>query len=127
MEISDDKKIKDIQEEFQKLYPYLRLEFYEGKHQEGEPSSPSAQLDPELTLGEIRKVHNKGELTLLPDMTVGDLEEAFWNNYGLNVQVFRRSGNLWLQTTKTDDWTLAEQNRKGEHSEQAWKEMHGKG
>ena len=125
MKISDDKKIKAIQEEFQQRFPYLRLEFYEGKHEQGKPSPADAQLDRQLTIGAVRQLHNEGELTIEPEMSVGQLEDAFWNQYGLNVQVFRRSGNLWLQTTKTDDWSLAEQNRKGQHSEQAWKEMHG--
>jgi hypothetical protein len=30
------------------------------------------------------------------------------------VQVFRQSGRVWLETTRTDDWTLAEQNKQGE-------------
>jgi hypothetical protein len=27
------------------------------------------------------------------------------------VQVFRKSGKLWIQTTATDQWTLGEQNK----------------
>jgi hypothetical protein len=27
--------------------------------------------------------------------------------------VFRKSGNLWLETTMTDDWTLQQQNDHG--------------
>ncbi len=52
------------------------------------------------------------------DMSVSELEQLFLTKYGLNAQVFRRSGNLWLQTSATDHWTLAEQNRKGGHSEE---------
>lgn len=125
MRISDDKKIRDIQQEFQQLFPYLQIQFYKGKHEEGKPSPAEEQLEHTLSIGEVRNVHDEGELVIKPDMTVADLEDQFWNKYGLNVQVFRRSGNLWLQTTKTDNWTLAEQNRKGGHSEEAWKEMHG--
>ncbi|HCA82653.1 MAG TPA: hypothetical protein DEP18_02620, partial [Flavobacteriales bacterium] len=33
---------------------------------------------------------------------------------GLWVQVFRKSGNVWLQTTVTDDLSLADVNRFGE-------------
>jgi hypothetical protein len=32
--------------------------------------------------------------------------------FGLDVQVFRKSGNTWLVTTKTDDWTIAEHNKR---------------
>jgi tyrosyl-tRNA synthetase len=44
-------------------------------------------------------------------MKVAELEGVFAKNFGLSVQVFRKSGNLWLQTTTTDNWTLAEQNQ----------------
>jgi len=47
-------------------------------------------------------------------MKVSELEKIFLEDYGLNVQVFRNSGRVWLETTMTDDWTLAEQNRQGE-------------
>jgi hypothetical protein len=30
------------------------------------------------------------------------------------VQVFRKSGKVWLETTVTDGWTLEEQNLQGE-------------
>ena len=45
-------------------------------------------------------------------MTVGDLEQRFQDVYGLSVQVFRKSGKVWLETTVTDNWTLDEQNDK---------------
>jgi hypothetical protein len=125
MQISDRKKLKDIQQEFNEKFPYLKLEFYEGKHQSGMPSPPGNQLDPELTLGQARKLHSEGDLSIDGHLKVATLEDRFWEVYGLNVQVFRLSGNLWLQTSTTDQWTLTEQNRKGEHSADAYKEMHG--
>jgi hypothetical protein len=33
--------------------------------------------------------------------------------YGLSVQVFRKSGNVWLETSATDNWTLRQQNNEG--------------
>jgi hypothetical protein len=35
---------------------------------------------------------------------------------GLNVQVLRRSGNLWLATTQTDDRTLQQLNESGKQA-----------
>ena len=58
------------------------------------------------------------------DMKVSDFEKMFHDKFGLNVQVFRKSGNLWMQTTSTDHWTLAEQNRKGGSSELHYKEKY---
>lgn len=126
MKITDNRMIQDIQAEFQRLFPFLRLEFYEGTYEPGRPTPPEKQLDPGKTIGEVRSTHTEGDLELSGGLTVSGLESSFWKKYGLCVQVFRRSGNLWLQTTKTDDWTLDKQNRKGGHSEQSWQEMHGR-
>jgi len=54
-----------------------------------------------------------GELELNDEMTVGELENSFLEKFWLNVQVSRRSGNLWLETTMTDKWTLKQQNDHG--------------
>jgi hypothetical protein len=46
-------------------------------------------------------------------MTVLELENAFMDEFGLCVQVFRKSGNIWLETTMTDHWTLKQQSDHG--------------
>ena len=125
MQITDSKKIKDIQQEFNDKFPFLKLEFYKGKHESGQPSPAGKQLDSEKTIGQVRTAHTDGDMSIDGHLKVCTLEDRFWRQYGLNVQVFRHSGNLWLQTSTTDEWTLAEQNRKGEHSEKAYREMHG--
>lgn len=52
-------------------------------------------------------------------MKVSELESVFTETFGLSVQVFRKLGNVWLQTTTTDNWTLAEQNQKASEKEGA--------
>jgi hypothetical protein len=126
MLITNEKKLNDIQREFQEKFPYLKLEFYQGNHEPGKPSPVKLQLDAGKTIGQVRHVHKEGDLSIHGLMKVNTLEDHFWNDYGLNVQVFRKSGNIWLQTSITDQWTLAEQNRKGEHSVQSYKTMHEK-
>jgi hypothetical protein len=49
-----------------------------------------------------------------PEMSVRQVEQAFWNTFGLEVQIFRKSGNKWLMTNSSDLWTLKEQNSKAE-------------
>ena len=50
------------------------------------------------------------DVEISEDMKVSDLEKLFKDNFKLAVQVFRKSGNLWLETTMTDNWTLLQQN-----------------
>ena len=43
---------------------------------------------------------------MTPQLTVETLESMFEDEFGLHVQVFRKSGETWLQTSVTDHWTL---------------------
>jgi hypothetical protein len=124
MIITDEKKLKDIQREFKQQFSHLKIVFYEAEHGHGEGSREHTALDPELTVGEVRSKKVEGDFEIKGSQPVGELEQALYDRYGLNAQVFRKSGNLWLQTTKTDSWTLNEQNRKGGASEQHFEEMH---
>ena len=64
-------------------------------------------------LSECRTNHRSGDLAITGEMSVAALERMFAENYGLYVQVFRRSGRLWLETTATDNWSLHYQNEQG--------------
>ncbi|MES2566881.1 MAG: hypothetical protein V4565_08440 [Bacteroidota bacterium] len=112
--INDDRKIFTIQDEFNTLFPYLKLEFFSKHHKPCGSSAKNLVKQNSVTLGEFRTEHHMGEITIVPEMKVSDLEQNFGNIYGLGVQVFRKSGKLWLETTVTDNWTLAEQNKQGE-------------
>ncbi|MCB0586502.1 MAG: hypothetical protein KDD06_14425 [Phaeodactylibacter sp.] len=124
MVISDDKTFRDIQKDFNSKFPYLKLEFYSSRHGEGEGSPIQERIDPEQLLKNARQNHTEGNIRVRKDMKVNELEQVFQEKFGLNVQVFRKSGNLWMQTTSTDHWTLAEQNRKGGASELHYKEKY---
>jgi hypothetical protein len=112
--INDRRKIFAIQEEFNAVFPYLKLEFFAKPHKPGGASAKKFIKYSSKTLGECRTIHNKGKITITPTMKVMDLEQNFCDVYGLGVQVFRKSGKVWLETTVTDGWTLEEQNRQGE-------------
>ncbi len=112
--INDKRKIFAIQEDFNKLFPYLKLEFFSKPHKAGGASPKKLVKHASKTLGECRTIHETGKMTITPQMTVLDLEQNFSDIFGLSVQVFRKSGKVWLETTVTDGWTLEEQNSQGE-------------
>ena len=113
MIIQDSKTIKQIQEEFHTMFPGLKIEFYRIPHDQFKGSLKENQYESDLHLFEVREHHNEGEIIINQEMTVRQLEGLFEELYGLHAQVFRKSNYVWLQTSKTDDWTLGEQNRKG--------------
>ena len=116
--INDHRKIFAIQKDFNEMFPYLKLEFFGKPHKAGAPSSKKIMKLPSKTIGQCRVVHNKGTLTITPSMTVADLEQAFSDVYGLSIQIFRKSGRVWLETTATDGWTLEKQNTQGKELSQ---------
>jgi hypothetical protein len=118
MIIRDDKKIIEIQKEFHELFPYLKLEFYSEHHKEGEGSPNKQLVDPYQTIKMVRSISSEGDYAIHENLKVSEVEQSFYTNYGLNVQVFRRSGSLWLQTITTDEWTLYQQNLKGKEQAQ---------
>lgn len=114
MQITDDKKIIEVQQEFHDKFPYLKIEFYKQGHNAGEGSLEVSKLDPYMTIKDARSNHSEGELSIHGNLKVESLEQHFEEDYGLHVQVFRKSKAIWLQTTATDSWTLSEQNERGE-------------
>lgn len=121
IQINDNRRIEDIQNDFSKLFPYLRIEFFRKAHAIGAPSSKKIMVPPGAFLKEINKDTKRGELQFEPTMTVAELEQAFNERFGLSVQVFRRSGKVWLETTATDSWTLEHQNEQGRELSELYK------
>ena len=112
--INDLRKIHEIQEEFMKFFPYLKIDFF-SKPVAGrsgistDPVNKGAQ-----TLGECRSIHNNGHAVIIPKMTVDELVQQFQEKYGLKLLLFRKSGQGWLETSATSGWTLEKQNAEGE-------------
>jgi len=111
--ITDSKTISEIQKEFSKEFPFLKLEFFDAIPKEDKALPKSKMFPHNSKLGVVRKKHNDGKLSVTKSETVSALEKELWKNYGLSAQVFRKSGNLWIETSLTDSWTLEQQNREG--------------
>ena len=113
-----DKTIAQIQEEFSQSYPFLKLVFFTKPHK-AYKGSPAKFLvsDRDVKLGTLEKKPHSGDLYIEPEMPTWQVERLFEEEFGLDVQVFRKSGNTWLETSVTDDLTLEEQNVKGQSSE----------
>lgn len=114
--ISEDATIASIQNDFRDVYPSLALEFYRQPHESGEASPAFEKLPPETAIDDIRIMHSFGWINIDSSRTAAALEYDFRHNMGLNVQILRRSGDLWLETTQTDKWTLDQLNEAGNQS-----------
>jgi hypothetical protein len=114
--IDNDISIETIQDGFRKHFPFLKLIFYKTAHETAAGSQPKDEIDSTLTIGEVRSKDSEGHISINGHKKVSTLETEFREHYGLNVQVFRKSRKIWLQTTATDSWTLTEQNERGKEA-----------
>ena len=114
--VSNDRILSDIQREFSEKFSFLKIEFYHGEHDEGEGSSDKRMIDTSLSVGQLRNGDATTEFSIHGNLKTATFEETWQETFGFSVQVFRKSGNVWLQTTTTDSWTLAEQQREAEES-----------
>jgi len=105
--------ISGVQKDFNTIFPYLKIEFFRKPHERGQASARKNMYDDSMAIRLIRNKKGPDRVVLSSRMKVHDFEKALEENYGLHVQVFRKSGNVWLETSATDSWTLEEQNEEG--------------
>jgi hypothetical protein len=108
-----NRKLKEIQHEFNTIFPYLRIDFFNVLHKTEEVTSNNFIIDNEKMIGEYVKRNDVKKMSVDPKMTVSHFEQSF-NPLGIGVQVFRKSGKIWLETGATDSWSLEDQNKEGE-------------
>jgi len=112
--ISESTTIQDIRTKFVHHYPFLTIEFF------------NPEKEKTIRFTEQNKIHEKNQpirninsvqlpcsINISSHIKVVELEKAVEDTTGLAVQIYRKSGKVWLQTTATDHWTLDMQNRKG--------------
>ncbi len=109
--LEDSMTLAEIQHEFSNLFPYLKLEFYSMRNPLKNTFNSTFLTK---TLNDFRKRSKSEDLNISPDMSVTTLEHNFQVIFDLNVQVYRKSGKSWLETSATGEWTLFEQNAEGE-------------
>ena len=113
LRIAPNRLISDLQKEFNNAFPFLRIEFFQNRNQQLPAFTFQQMLPKNKRVVEGHSAITDGDIEIGPNMKVKDLEKIFKDQFSIAVQVFRRSGNLWLETTMTDEWTLGQQNEHG--------------
>jgi hypothetical protein len=112
IKISNEKSVGEVQSEFKSVFPFLKIEFL--KKNGAEPNSQGHAIPERTRIGVICSLPAPGLINIGPERTVEEIEKDFLSQMGLLVQIFRRSGNVWVATTLTDRWSLDRQNHAGE-------------
>jgi len=114
--------LKEVQEEFSRNYPYLKIDFTRGKGEKRVvPMNGAVRTDlmglPDDEGDATRSAAQKllwTDFGVSDNMKVSELEVLLQYEFGLPAQVLRKSGNLWMETTMTDHWSLRQQNDRGQ-------------
>jgi len=126
--IDGRKRVKTIQDEFTKLYPFLGLNFFtEEEIQKSKEGGSIKSLDGDQSLSKVRttKGSTNTDFKVTSRMHVGTMETSFSKEFGLQVQVcvqkegksFYTSGemdklslkdlNVWCETNGYSKWSYA--------------------
>lgn len=106
--------IKEAQREFNLIYPYLKIEFFKAANTGGGNKSGAEKNHGPEPVG-IREIFSKSaRIDIDGQKTVSELENDFKKLLGLSVKLYRKSANMWIQTTLTNNWSLKKQNEEGE-------------
>jgi hypothetical protein len=100
---------EEVKKVFTTYYPYLRLELYK-KPANKNYASTKKEL---LPLNKFTHLSDRIVIDISNDVTVAGLENQF-ENINLIAEVFRKSGNVSVETSLTSNWTLQQQNAEGE-------------
>jgi len=111
LRIANKSTIHELQKQFSKAFPFLKIEFFD-IHSTGSLAKVH-MYNANKTLAACRSNKNEGPLEVKESDTVGALKKQLWDQYGLSAEVFRKSGNVWIETSLSNSWTLKLQNDEG--------------
>jgi hypothetical protein len=113
LQINNDTKIIDVQKKFNEVYPFLKVEFYKRDYSEKKVSPFNDRISPDKIISAEVKSFQPGSIDINRHHTVSAVEREFYEKVGIAMQVSRKSGKIWIETSRTDDRTLKAQNQLG--------------
>lgn len=114
--IRPESTVQEIKTAFHEYFPFLKIEFFSKPHQVSGASNRADMAEGNTKLALLMEGKEGGSVEFSALTTVRALEQEFSSSFGLYMQVFRKSGKVYLETTTTDDWTLGQQNAEGKNS-----------
>ena len=113
LKIDRSSSLKSIQSDFNAYYPFLKIEFFKQI-----PSHHLLYKTDSYSISESRKYlegfyDGIAMIDISRKRSVTAVEKELEKILGLTARVFRKSGNVWVETTLTNEWSLGEANEEG--------------
>lgn len=112
LNLKGNETIGDVKFEFNANFPFLMLDFFNPIYDVTNQNHVEP-IGPQIQIHELVDKFKDIQVIITPNMTVKELEMNFKKLLGLTVIVLRKSGNVWLEATATNNWTLEKQNEMG--------------
>ena len=106
--------LKVVQELFNQEYPFLKITFFSksANQRNGFLLKQVEELD--RSIGDfVIDGSNEVNLTILPSMSVNELDLKIQSLFRLTIKIFRQSGSLWIPINETESWSIDAQNNEG--------------
>jgi hypothetical protein len=107
--INDSKTVEDLQDRFNKCFPYLKLEFYKETDSRSAEHEKSNLISSNTSIADIRQKSYSGTLDIKSWYKTSKVKQDLKEIFGLNVCIFRMHKNKWIPTSYSDDLTLKQQ------------------
>ncbi len=111
--VHPNKLLSEIASDFNKFFPFLKIEFFKNPHAWLETSKTEDAISPNQKISDATKINKDVFIEIHYWQKTGTIEQVFKNKLDLSIQIFRRQGEHWIQTNGTDILTLEEQNQIG--------------
>lgn len=115
MTITPQTSIRDLQQQFQKEFPFLKIEISDKRHGMGERIRYGHYYHPSFKIQAVAKRNQDGVIVIQPWQITGAVEQYLYDKFGLQAQIFRKEAEGWVETAGTDYINLDEQNEIGKN------------
>ena len=114
--ISGELTINEVNKNFQKYFPYLKLEFYNCDFIPGQTALWQDSLVENTRLSNVVVNMPSAIIEFGPTDSVTELEQKFLTQLGLFVRVYRNIDGVWQETVRSGQLELDKQNALGKLS-----------
>lgn len=113
--LSPTMTLAHVSEQLSEKYHNLKLVFFTKSHERFKGNNVKDMItDKALLLRDCCNIAEETSIAIHGLMKTYELEELFESNFGLHVQVFRKTNSGWIETSTTDSRTLHDQNYQAE-------------
>lgn len=109
--ISKDDSIHQIQDRFSELFPFLKISIFKHVDLRRRQIGENILFCLDIKMNQIDVGFQGGFVTIFENMTIAKLEEAFYDKWGMVVEISRKNNHPELDSMSIDHYSLIHANQ----------------